>query len=60
MHVLDSSVDVEKLTLSPVFKLVVFKSLCDLLSASLPLVLWKSASPKNKKVVPKQGKSEYA
>jgi hypothetical protein len=41
-----SSVDMENRLVSPSLSSVVFKSLCDLLSVSLPFILWKSASPK--------------
>jgi hypothetical protein len=44
MHLL-SPVDSEKLVGS-MLPSVVFRLLCDLLSVSLPLVLWKSASQK--------------
>jgi hypothetical protein len=40
------SVDVEKLSGTPSLLSVLFKSLCDWLSVSLPLILWKHASPK--------------
>jgi hypothetical protein len=43
MHILHSLVDLEKFSVSPVFK-----SLCDLLSVSLLLILWKHAFPKSK------------
>jgi hypothetical protein len=44
VHALSSSTNTEKLSVSTV--LSSFKSLCDLLSASLPLILCKSASLK--------------
>jgi hypothetical protein len=43
MCLFHSSVDV---TLSPKFLSVVFKSSCDLLGTSLPLILWKHGSQK--------------
>jgi hypothetical protein len=41
-----SSVDTKKLSLSPTLLSIVLKSLYDLLSVSLLLILWKSSSPK--------------
>jgi hypothetical protein len=38
-HTLCSSIDVEKLSVSPVLSSAVFRSLVDLLSVSLPLIL---------------------
>jgi hypothetical protein len=43
-----------KLSVSPV---LLFKSLCDLLSVSLTIILWKYASPKANWCLKKQDKS---
>jgi hypothetical protein len=52
---------VEKLSIIPALPSAVFKSLCDLLSFSLTLILLKYASQKANDVPPKkQGKSEHA
>jgi hypothetical protein len=49
MLALHNSVDVEKLPVMPMLLSVVLKSLCDLLSVCLPLILWKYASPKKQR-----------
>jgi hypothetical protein len=60
-HAFHGSVDVEKLSIIPALPSAVFKSLCDLLSFSLTLILLKYASQKANDVPPKkQGKSEHA
>jgi hypothetical protein len=43
-----SPVGAEKLSVCPLLSLVVFKLLGDLLSVSLPLILWKINLPKSK------------